>query len=153
MLSFTLKLTMKYAVVSQEVPAVLWLPFPVHHPGAHDERRTTSGGRENQSEWSFKGIWQIWHKNKANKNNNTIFHIFITSKGNGGQFFLPLFCVCVCVGVCLCTCLLLKSLMNQWTSYVFFLLFCFFSRATYFIFYFFLLWIKTVRFWFQYRPE
>lgn len=35
--------TMKDAVVCQEVPAVLWLSFPVHHPGAHGKRSCLCG--------------------------------------------------------------------------------------------------------------
>lgn len=34
--------TVKGAVVCEKVPAVLWLPFSVHHPGAHGERRRRS---------------------------------------------------------------------------------------------------------------
>ena len=36
--------TVKGAVVRQEVPAVLRLSFPVHHPGAHGEGREGGGG-------------------------------------------------------------------------------------------------------------
>lgn len=34
--------TVKDAIVCQEVPSVLRLSFPVHHPGAHFERRRTN---------------------------------------------------------------------------------------------------------------
>lgn len=34
--------TVKDAIVCQEVPSVLRLSFPVHHPGAHFEKRRTN---------------------------------------------------------------------------------------------------------------
>lgn len=35
---------MKVAVVCEEVPAILRLSFPVHHPGAHGERSRDAAG-------------------------------------------------------------------------------------------------------------